>query len=273
MKRPAGSRGFATAGSLVGVLLSLVAVLVVLTLCRGTLRLAADLGDAATGAAAAHWALDRMAAEISRAGAGLPPAGAESSPDEAVEFLSAGALGIRGDLDAGDPVLARDPEEHIAGIFPRTTTGNDEVVIFYRRTGSRGGRLRARFEADLDSSDRLTLADGSEVARRDGVVESIDAGPFAEPGDTRPGVLYRVTFVHDARRAGTGRFRSVQPLIDDVAFFAVTAFDGRGDALSSCGGADDAGSRACRGRVRRVRLEVRMKGGGRFRREIALEER
>ncbi|HHN75263.1 MAG TPA: hypothetical protein ENK10_08560 [Acidobacteria bacterium] len=273
MRRPGDTRGFATAGSLVGVLLSLVAVLVVLTLCRGTLGLAADLGEISTRAASAHWALDRMVAEVSRAGAGLPAAGAESSPDEAVELLDSGALGIRGDLDAADPALARDPEEQIAGIYPRTTTGNDEVVIFYRRTGSRGGRLRARFEADLDSSDRITLADGSELARRDGVVESIDAGPFTDPGDARAGTLYRVTFVHDARRAGTGRFRIVQPLIDDVVLFEVTALDGQGTSIAPCGGADDSASRACRGRVRRVRLTVEMKGGGRFEREIALEER
>lgn len=263
-------RGFVSPETLVGLLLALGAMLMALTLARGCLVLAESVAGDATDAGGALWALDRIAAEVGRAGLGVPPAGAAGSPDEGVELLEAGAVGVRGDLDGDDRALAHDPEDQLAGVFPIVTTGNDEVVVFYRRAGSRGGSERAVFEADLDSSDRIELADGSLLARRDGLVESIDAGPFARVEDERAGTLYRVSFVHDARRAGSGRFRVTQPLLDRVRSFRVRAYDDSGAEVAPCGGGDGPSVRACRASVRRFVLELVMADSGEtFEREIS----
>lgn len=269
MRRPSGSGGFGAAESIVGLGLALGVILAALILARGVLVLGHGVSIKTGREVAAAWVLDRIGQEIVQAGVGVGIV--EGSPDEAIEYLTGGAVGVRGDLDGDDRLERERPEQWLTGHFPLVPTANDEVVLFLRRVGSRGGSERARFDADLDSDDRVTLTDGTLLARRDGVVEEIDAGPYAGAGDARAGTLYRVSFVHNARRAGSGRFRNVQPMLDKVTAFRVTAFDAENRALDPCGGADDAASRICRARVRRVAIEVRLEGSPRaLRREYAL---
>jgi hypothetical protein len=209
--------------------------------------------------------------EVARTGLGACPGREPGCPDEPVELLDSGWIGVRADLDRDDPALAADPEQALAGAFARTDTGNDEVVVFLRRGR---GLARAAFDADLESSGRVTTAAGEVVAPRDGQAEEIDAGPADLPGEGGRGTLYRVTFVNDARHLGTARFRVVEPLVDDALDFAVRAWDARGAPIAPCGGRDDAAARACRAAVRRVALELTVgRAGGRqqtFRREVAL---
>ncbi len=248
----AGEGGATLAGTVVGLLVGTLVLLGALALARGFVRLEAGLaagGGARLGAGAA---LARVVDAICRAGAGVPAGGV----DEAVELLEPWAIAVRGDRDGDLPGRALDPERWLdpaGGVVP---VANDEVLVFLRRNAGGGGRHRARFEADLDSPDRVSLPDGTVLARRDGLVEDIDAGPAAGGEDPSPGVLYRVTFVHDARRAGTGRFRVVEPLLDRVTGFRVSARDRAGREVGPCGGGDALAARACRARVARVRVEL-----------------
>ncbi len=265
--------GFSSLEALVGAVLALVAVAASLALVRGLQRLAVYSARDAERAAAAAWALDRAVREVERAGLGVCPGREPSCPDEAIELFDEGVLAVRGDLDRDDPSLALAPETALAGEFARVDTGNDEVVVFLRRSR---GRARARFEADLDGSARVSVSPGIAVAPRDGAVEPIDAGPADGPGDGERGTLYRVTFVNDARYLGTSRFRVVEPLADDVLDFRVRAWDAGGRPIAACGGGDDPTSRTCRAAIRRIALELVTGGVGRapktFRREVALEE-
>jgi len=270
-RRGVVARGFTSAEALVGLAVALSAITTSLVLVRGLQQLAVRAARDADRAAAAQWALDRIAREIARAGLGACPGREPGCPDEPLELLDDGWIGVRADLDRDDPALAADPEGALAGVFARTDTGNDEVVVFLRRGR---GLARAAFDADLESSERATTTAGQEVAPRDGRVESIDAGPADLPGEGGSGTLYRVTFVNDARHIGTVRFRVAEPLVDDALDFAVRSWDARGVPLGPCGGRDDAASRACRAAARRVALELTIgRAGGRqqtFRREIAL---
>ncbi|MCU0224889.1 MAG: hypothetical protein MUF27_12665 [Acidobacteria bacterium] len=271
MRRRQG--GFTPVETLVGVAVALSAIAASLVLVRGLQQLAVRAARDADRAAAAQWALDRIVREIARADLGTCPGREAHCPDEPLELLDVGWLGVRADLDRDDPDLAAEPEQALAGIFARTDTGNDEVVVFLRRGR---GFSRATFEADLESTGRATTATGDEVAPRDGRVERIDAGPADLPGEGGRGTLYRVTFVNDARHLGTARFRVVEPLADDAIDFAVRAWDARGVPVAACGGRDDAAGRGCRASVRRIALELTVgRAGGRqqtFRREIAVGE-
>ncbi len=266
------ARGFTSIEALVGVAVALSAIAATLVLVRGLQQLAVRAARDADRAAAAQWALDRIAREVARAGLGSCPGREPNCPDEPVELFESGWVGVRGDLDRDDPALAAEPERSLAGAFARTDTGNDEVVLFLRRGR---GLARPSFDADLESGGRATTAAGAEVAPRDGLVERVDAGPADRPGEGGRGTLYRVTFVNDARHIGTARFRVAEPLVDDALDFAVRAWDGRGAPLAPCGGRDDAAARACRGSIRRIALELTVgRAGGRqqtFRREVALE--
>ncbi len=257
----AGERGTTLAGALVGLLSGSIALLAALALARGFLRLESCLAGGAGARLGGAAALSRVAEEIARAGAGVPPGGV----DEAIELLEDWAIGVRGDRDGDLPARALDPERWLDPAGAVVPVANDEVVVFLRRNAGGGGRHRARFRADLDSPDRVELPDGTLLARRDGLVDEIDAGPAAGDEDSSPGTLYRVTFVHDARRAGTGRFRVVEPLLDRVTGFRVTARDRRGRVVPPCGGEDTPSSRSCRARVARVRVELVVddgRGGG-----------
>ncbi len=262
MNRPAqNARGFASAEALVGAALGLVTVLAALSLASGLARVADRQIARDDRALGARWALERMAADVVAAGRGVD---AGAGPDEALELLEPWAVGLRGDLDGDEPDEARDPETRLDPAGGFIATGNDEVVVWLRRT--RGRARIARFDADLDSADRVTLPDGRLLARRDGVVETVDAGPAAAEDDPRIGVLYRVHFVDDARRFGTGRFRVVQPVLSGVVSFRVTGLDAAGNDVGACGGADDAAARTCRGAVRALRVELGMDVRGRVER-------
>ena len=251
---PRGGRGTGSAEMIVGAAVSLGALLAGLALLSGLARLGAGAAEAAERDVGARWALGRMVREASRAGIGVCPGGEADCPDEAVELLETGVLAIRGDLDRDDPERAAAPESLLAGRFARVDTANDEVVVFAVRPA--GVAPSATFMADMDGTARATLADGTPVARRDGVVEEIDAGPAALDGRAARGTLYRISFVDDARLFGTSRFRVAEPLLDGVEAFRVEAFDAEGRAVAPCGGADDAASRACRAAVRRIRLSL-----------------
>lgn len=248
--------GFATPEALTGVLLALLAIAGALAAARGLQKLSAVAMAGAEQSVAASWALERIAREVSRAGLGVCPDRDPACPDEALEFIDAAALAVRGDLDGDDPAAALDPERLLTGRFPLVPTGNDEVVVYLMRPAGRGTARPVAFDADLDSSDRVTLPDGAQVARRDGVVESIDAGTAASADTVGGGVLYRVIFTSDARYAGTARFRVSEPLLDGVALFRVEGRDAAGIPVPPCGGRDDPGARACRAAVRRIVLDL-----------------
>lgn len=247
----ARDRGMATPEALVGVLVALFAVLSALALARGLVQLGSRTAVDAEGALERAWALDRIVREVSRTGLGVCPAG--PCADEAIELTAAAALVVRGDLDGDDRERAADVEPWLSPSGAVVPTGNDEVTAYVLRGGTDSDLV---FEADLDSVDRITLPDGTLLARRDGVVEPISCGDASGSADVVRGTLYRVTFTLDARWAGTGRFRVVEPLAENVTRFAVEAFDAPGAALSPCGGADDAAARACRAAVRRVRITL-----------------
>jgi len=272
-RRRVDSAGFASTEALVGAALALAIVASALGLVRGMMRAVQDLTVETRDAHAARWVLDRIAREAERAGQGVDPGADPGCPDEAVELVTDSAIGLRGDLDADRPSSSRDPEAWLAGRFPIVPTGNDEVVLYLRRTKSGGGSGRALFEADLDAPDRVLLGDGTLVARRDGLVETVDAGPHAPVGYTGRGTLYRVTFVHDALKFGSGRFRVVQPLLDDVTGFEVRALDAMGIEIPPCGGLDDPAAVECRASIRRLSLTVRTASGASATREVTLPVR
>jgi len=250
-----GASGFGAVDVLVGTALGFVAVLSALTAARGILRAAEAATGAAEAAASGGWALDRLQRELERAGVGVCPGATPPCPDEALELLDDGAIGVRGDLDRDDPEAARDPELALAGVFAHVPTANDELAVYLRRSGGDSDRATS-FDADLDGTDRVTLPDGTPVARRDGTVEAIACGGAAPARAAVAGTLYRVTFVNDARHAGTSRFRVSEPLLDDVVDFRVEAFDAAGAAIAACGGSDTGAARACRASARRVLLTL-----------------
>ncbi len=254
--RKKAPRGFATPEALAGVLLALVAVVGALAAARGLLKLGAVAMAGAEQTLSATWALERMAHEIGRAGLGVRPGAAADCPDEALEYLDAGAIAVRGDLDGDDPTTAFIPERWLTGRFPLVPTGNDEVVVYLLRPSGREATRNVTFEADLDSDQWAYLPDGTPVARRDGIVERIDAGPAANGEQIRGGTLYRVTFTVDARYAGTSRFRVTEPLLDDVVLFRVEGRDDNDASLPACGGLDAADARACRAAARRIVLDL-----------------
>lgn len=259
-ERATRERGFATPEALAGVALGLLAILVVLAAARGTALLGRTAALAAERGLALRWAADRMAREIARAGHGVCPGREPLCPDEALEALTDGAIVVRGDLDGHDPARARDPERDLAGTFAAVPTANDEVVGYLLRPGGGPRPPALTFDADLDSADRVLLADGTLLARRDGVVESVDCGPAADGTATVPGTLYRVTFTHEASDFGSARFRVLEPLADGVRLFRIDAFDALGVARAACGGADDAAGRGCRAAVQRVRVTLEAQG-------------
>lgn len=256
--------------AIVGVGLAFGVILASLALVRGTCRLGREVTCTGDRSMAALWALECIAADLRHAGVGM--AGAAGT-DEAVELLAGGALGIRGDLDRDEPGEAGNPERWIAGPVP-VATGNDEVLVFLRRIPNQNIGDTTAFWADMHGPDTVTTSDGTEVAKRDGAVERIPVGRAMRPGDDRSAVLYRVTFVNDATRFGTGRFDSAQPLLDRVTSFRVTGLDADGDEVGACGGRDEPSRRACRARVRRVALELTVEGATDvFRREVHLAAR
>ncbi len=270
--RTPSQAGFADIGTLVGVALGMLVLIAGLTLSRGVLQLGETLERESGARAGAAWALELIADELARAGQGVGGGDPRLATEEALELYESGAIGVRGDRDRASPSAARRPEAELLPGAGGAATANDELRLFLRRVGS-ARRPRALFEADLDSTDRVALPDGSLLARRDGVVESIDAGPFAPPERARAGTLYRVRFVHDARRFGSGRFRVLEPLLEGVLRFRVVGFDEAGASVPPCGGGDDAASRSCRAQVVRVRLTLELEGGAVLARDMPVGDR
>lgn len=253
--------GFAAPEALIGLAVSSLVIISALTLSAEMTRLGHRVADRAQKLGGARWALARMEREVRRAGLGVAHATIPENPDEGIELLTPGAFGVRGDLDRDDPVLAADPETDLAGLYPSVATANDEVVVFLRRDSQGGGEERAEFQADMDGSDRVTRSDGTLLARRDGNVEWIDAGPYAAPGDGGSGTLYRVTFVDNATYFGSGRFRVVEPLADGITDFQVRGLDEQGAEVGPCGGGDDSAARNCRGAIRQIEILLEVQGG------------
>lgn len=260
-------RGSTPAEMVVGAGLGLLALLSALALARGTIAASDAALDANEARAGARWALEQIARDVERAGLGI------ADDEEAIELFTARLLGVRGDLDRDDPAAAASPEEVLAPVTAPRACANDEVVVFLRRVDVGARSSNALFEADLDGPDR-TVVGGTPVAARDGLVETIDAGPAAlEDGGL--GTLYRVHFVHDARRAGTGRFRVLRPLLDEVLSFRVEGRDASGAIVAPCGGGEDAAARACRASLRSLRLELEVAsraGAQRVSRVVALRD-
>lgn len=250
--------GVVSPGALIGVALGLIAALAALTLTRGVVRLAAVEEQQAARRLAARWCLDRIVSAIERAGLGVCGGVPGSCVDEAVEWYGAEALAVRADFDRDDPAEQATPERSLGGPAVQSQTGNDELFVFLRRRTGREPELT--LDADLDGSDRITLSDGTLLARRDGAVDSVALGAAQASDDGGLGVLYRISFSHDARWFGTGRFRVTEPLADGAASLRFEGFDRYGAPVAPCGGADDPTSRACRAALRSIRVGLTLAG-------------
>lgn len=251
------ARGFGGAETIVGMALSLGAVLAALTLTQGLTRLTTNVQDTEARRLSARWSLDQVVRAVQRAGLGVCPGHDPRCTDEAIEYFAPDCLVLRADLDRDDPAAARQPETLIGGRVGEVSVGNDEVIAFMRRAASRNNA--ARFDADMDSTDRATMPDGTPVAVRDGLVESIDIGGSQPIDDPRDGTLYRVSFVNDARTFGSGRFRVSEPLADAVSGLRFDAFDRGGNPVAACGGSDDSAGRACRASIYKLRMTVTLR--------------
>lgn len=245
-----------TAATIVGLAVGLGAVLSALTLTQGFVRLTTQSARREQRRREATWTLERIVRATLRAGLGVCPDRDPGCPDEPIELLTSGALAVRADFDRDDLLLASSPEAALVGRFRSVATGNDELLVFTRRPDSGPSGPALQFDADLDSTDRVTLADGTVVARRDGRTESIDIGPNLVAADRRSGSIYRTHFAHDATLFGTGRFRNAEPLCDNASELSFRAWDVAGVALPDCGGADDAASRSCRAAVARLAIDL-----------------
>lgn len=261
-------RGFTLIETIIGAALGLSVLLASLAVMRGTMHLSLDLQNTANDDASAQWVLDRIAADVARAGIGINPSADPHSPDERVELLQYAVVTIRTDSDRDHPLESMRPERWLRGRYPRVAIANDEIVSYLRRNRFGRGRGRATLQADVHSSDWVDLPDGTPVARRDAEVETVDLGPFATQGEST-GTLYRVRLRNDARRFPGGRFRVMSPLADSVDDFRVVGIDASGMPLPECGGAQSIAAISCRGAIERLQFAVTIRGV-RFEREMPL---
>ena len=205
----------------------------------------------------ARIAQETIAHDLRLAGLGVDPDGAAGRPDEGIEGAWAGAIALRGDLDADDTQARDDPERWIAGAFPSTRTGNDEIVAYALRNESGTGGGPLVFEADVASPATVTTPSGTLVASRDGLVESVTLARVlaGNGGSVGPGrVLYRASLANNALLAGTGNAVSWQPLADDVSTLALRYFDEGGTEIAAPGGAQAAS--AARARIALVEVRI-----------------
>jgi hypothetical protein len=152
-------------------------------------------------------------------------------PDEAIEGAWAGAIAIRGDLDADDAQARDDPERWIAGTFPSTRTGNDEIVAYALRDESGTGGADLSFDADVFSAATVTTPAGMVAAVRDGVVDRVVLSRVLAAGGGSVGaggILYRASLANNAALWGTGNAVTWQPLADSVASLGFRYFDDTG---------------------------------------------
>lgn len=202
-------------------------------------------------------ALDSMAHDLSRAGLGVDPDGTPGRPDEAIEGAWAGAVVMRGDYDAEDVSARSDPELWIAGHFPMTRTGNDEIVAYALRSGTGSGGSDLVFDADLTSPTPVLTSSGDSVAPRDGLTESVTLSRVLTPGGGPAplgAILYRATLSNNAATWGTGNAVNWQPLADGIGSLDLRYFDDAGSQVPAPGGSESA--RAQRGRI--AALEIRV---------------
>jgi type II secretory pathway pseudopilin PulG len=205
----------------------------------------------------ARIAQESIAHDLRMAGLGVDPDGAAGRPDEAIEGAWAGAIVMRGDLDADDAQARDDPERWIAGPYPSTRTGNDEIVAYALRDENGTGGADLTFDADVFSALTVTTPAGTVAALRDGSVETVVlprvlAGSGGSAG-TR-GVLYRASLANNAALWGTGNAVSWQPLADGVASLGFRYFDEAGREIAPPGGAQ--ASAAARARIALVEARL-----------------
>ena len=182
-----------------------------------------------------------LARDLRLAGLGVDPDGAPDRPDETIEGAWAGAIAARGDLDASDPAERDDPERWIAGSYPSTRTGNDEIFAYALRRESGSGGADLVFEADVSSPDVVDTPSGVRVAARDGRVEEVRLTRVVagNGGSAGPGaILYRATLANNANLWGTGNAIVWQPLADGIATLELHYFDDAGAELPPPGGAE-----------------------------------
>src|SRR5262245_53326861 len=129
-----------------------------LDLLRRSYLRAALAGDALQRARIAQ---ESIAHDLRLAGLGVDPDGAPGRPDESIEGAWAGAVVLRGDLDADDAQAWDEPERWIAGSFPSTRTGNDEIVAYALRDESGAGGTDLDFDADVFSPSTVTTPAGT----------------------------------------------------------------------------------------------------------------
>lgn len=252
-----GARGFSLIEMVVATALTLVILLVALAmldLLRRSYLRAELAGDAVQRARIAQ---ESIAHDLRLAGLGIDPDGVPGRPDEAIEGAWAGAIAARGDLDADDTQARDDPEPWIAGAFPSTMTGNDEIVAYALRNESGAGGASLSFDADVFSPTTVTTPAGTVVATRDGIVEGVTlsrvlAGSGGSAGAR--GVLYRATLANNASLWGTGNAVSWQPLADGVASLGFRYFDDAGGEVAPPGGAQS--EAAARARIALVEVRI-----------------
>src|SRR5262249_54160461 len=131
-----GAHGFSLVEMVVATSLTLAVLLVALALLDLLRRSFLRSELAADAAKRARLAQASIEHDLRLAGLGVDPDGAAGRPDEAIEGAWSGAIVARGDLDAEDPQARDDPERWIAGAFPVTCTGNDEIVAYALRDES-----------------------------------------------------------------------------------------------------------------------------------------
>lgn len=256
-------RGMTLLEIVVAASLSLVLVLGALGLLQSLRRsyLRTELATDATERV--RIAMESLRHDLQRTGAGVDPDGTPGRPDETIEGAWAGALAARGDLDESDPSRRDDPESWIAGVFPSTRTGNDEIFIYALRKESGGVGQDLTFEADAASPSVVTTPAGDRVAERDGVVEAVRLTRLGGSSGAPAGVgyvLYRGTLTNNASLWGTGNAIVWQPLADGISTLAFRYFDLGGEEVPPPGGAQS--DREARRKI--VAIEVRL---------VALEKR
>lgn len=187
-------------------------------------------------------AFDELNNDIRLAGFNVKPDASSDRPDEQLEATFPGAIVLRYDRDAADPVASRDPEEDLADIalgakYHTVSTGNDEVIAYVL--------------ANDRSTDNLVFDADLEPPVRDGTTEPIQIASVSLEHDDPPYTLYRVTFDENALPVRS-------PLIDNVAALRFIYYDDRGVEVPAAGGLDDEDgvNAATRGLVRRVGIEV-----------------
>lgn len=208
-------------------------------------------------------AQETISHDLRLAGLGVDPDGAAGRPDEAIEGAWRGAIAARGDYDADDSQARDDPERWIAGPYPSTRTGNDEIVVYALRDETGTGGADLMFDADVASPATVTTPSGTVAASRDGIVERVVLTRVVASGGGSAGprgVLYRATLANNAALRGTGNAVSWQPLADGVALLELRYFDDLDRELGPPGGAQAdslARARIALVEVRLVVLEAR----------------